>query len=126
MSHTIIYNRADRLIETTVQGELTLNEIKEMVLELTSVAKENHCRLFLNDFREAKIKLSIFEIYDLPKIISGIISAEGLESYRLKRAMVAALHSEDLRFFETVTVNSGQNTKLFYSIDKAREWLLGK
>jgi hypothetical protein len=39
---------------------------------------------------------------------------------------VIASDLKDFEFFETVTVNSGQTTKLFQDMDEAKKWLLKK
>jgi len=67
MSHTIIYNSEEHIIESKVQGDLTLNEAKEIVIEFALIAKEKNCTLLINDYLEATVKLSTLEIHGFPK-----------------------------------------------------------
>ena len=100
MSHTIFYNSETHIVESKIQGDIDLNDTKELIAELVQIAKENNCTLFLGDYRDAKIKLSIVDIYELPKITLGIYASSG--------------------------VNREVNTKIFFDIDEAKKWLLGK
>jgi hypothetical protein len=123
MMHTITYNPRDNIIEVYVQGDLTLQRIKEIVSEVLKACKEQNCLFILSDFREAVVKLSTMEIYELPKVLSEMAVSSGLVVYKLRRAFVAQKRLDDLEFFETVTANKGQNMKLFHDIDDAKEWL---
>jgi hypothetical protein len=49
------------MIEVKVQGDLTLNSVKEIALEVMLFAKEQNSFLILTDLREAMVKLSILE-----------------------------------------------------------------
>ena len=126
MPHTIIYNSEERIIEIKVQGDLSLNEVKEIITEVARVAKEQNCFLVLNDMREATVKLSILEIYGLPKTMVDIAASFGLDVYKFKRAVVIAQPLKVYEFFETVTLNRTQSTKHFFDMDEARKWLSGK
>lgn len=126
MSHTVTYNSEECIIETKIVGALVLGEAKELIAQIVQVAKEKNCFLCLSDYREAELKLSIFEIYDTPKIITDVSASQELLSGRFKRAIVVKEVLQDFYFYETVTLNSGQNAKLFKNIDEAKEWLLHK
>ncbi len=123
MTHTITYNPDMFTLEIKCQGDIALNEIKEIYIESTQVAKKHNCRLVFSDYCEATIKLSTTEIYDLPKILSSILSPSEIPVYELKRALVVAKNLEDYRFFETVTSNRGQHTKIFRDVAEAKKWL---
>jgi hypothetical protein len=126
MPHTITYNSKESVIEINIQGDLFLNEIKEIVTEVIQIAKEQNCLLVLNDMRESTMQLSIVEIYELPKIILDISVSLGLDVRKFKRAFVAEKDLKDYDFFETVTFNRGQHAKLFDDVDEAKKWLFGK
>ena|ERR1700690_3769638 len=126
MPHTIIYNTELHVIEFSVQGDINMKELKEITFEASGIAKEQNCFLYFNDYREATVKLSTMEIYDLPKIISDILASSELSVHKFKRAFVVARDLNDYNFFETVTLNRGQNAKVFYDMDEAKRWLLEK
>jgi len=126
MAHTITYNPDLHIIEIKYQGNATVSELREVFSESMKVAREQDCFLFLSDFSEAKLKLSTLDIYELPDILSGTFASSGIPAYKLKRALIAEKDLEDYRFFETVTSNRGQYTKIFQDVARAREWLLKK
>ncbi len=123
MTHTITYNPAVGIIETVVQGPITLSEAKEIVSEIIQVAAENDCFLCLTDYRQAIIDMSTSDIYSIPKIISNKQGSTGLHSKIFKRAIVVEKGLKDFRFLETVTLNTGQHIKLFTDMDEAKKWL---
>ena len=125
MSHTIIYNLEEHVVEVTIQGDFSLSETKEIIAETIQIAKEQNCFLVLTDMREATMKLSMVEIYEFPKMLTAIFTSSGLSSYKLKRAFVAQKNLKEYIFFETVTLNRSQSIKYFFDMDKARKWLLG-
>ena len=114
------------MIESKIYGNLTLSEVKELLAEYVVIIREKGCILILSDYREAAIKLSTLEIYQVPKIIEGIFASSGLSIHRIKRALVVAEDLKDYLFFETTTSNKGQRAKVFKDITEAREWLLSK
>jgi len=113
-------------MESKIQGILTFNEVKNMIAEMASLAKEKNCRLLLADYSEAVLQLSTVEIYDLPQAASEIVASSGVQLHELKRALVVKNDLNDYRFFETVTLNNGQNAKMFHDIDQAKRWLFAK
>ncbi|MDD2923357.1 MAG: hypothetical protein PHQ36_13820 [Anaerolineales bacterium] len=100
-----------------------MDEIKEVALKVARIAEEQDCFLSLGDYREATVILSTMDIYDLPKIISDTLALAGLPAHKFKRAIIPPKISEDFYFFETVTLNRGQNTKLFQDVEEAKKWL---
>jgi hypothetical protein len=126
MSHTIIYNSEERIIEIKVQGDFSLSEAKEMFTEAVQVVKAQNCFLVLNDMREATMKLSMVEIYKLPKTLAVKVDSLGLSVHKLKRALVVKKDLKDYIFFEDVASNRAQSVKYFFDIDEARKWLSGK
>ena len=126
MLHTLFFNSETKTIEAKMIGDLTFCGTKELITQLAQMAKENNCNLLLNDFNEAIIKLSTFEIYELPKIMLDTFTSVGLNVRLMKRALIVKKDLQDYTFYETVTKNSGQNAKIFNDIDEAKEWLYNK
>jgi len=60
----------------------------------------------------------------MPEIVAGIFSSNGIDFYHLKRALVTTKFLKDFKFFETVSLNRGQNARVFDNIDEAQSWLL--
>ncbi len=126
MSHTVTYNSELHIVESKLQGDMTLGEVKEIVTKIAKMSKEKDCRLIFADFREVTRKLSILQIYELPEHIKKIFTSFGINVLLYKRAHVVAEDFDDYAFHETVMVNRGQNEKVFTDIDKAKKWLIGK
>ena len=123
MDYKITYNPKDQIIETTLRGSITLNDVKGIISEMARLARQHDCHLFLNDYRELLVRLSTIEIYSIPGLISDEADSQGLQARKFKRAIVAK-NSKDLEFLETVTLNQGQVARLFQDMDAARHWLL--
>lgn len=123
MPHTISYNPQYRMIETKFWGELGMDDARQIIEGILQAAGEHGCFLCLSDYREAILKLSTMQIYEVPRIISDVSNSLGVGAHQFKRALVVK-NLEDFRFFETVTWNQGQTLKLFLDIDEARRWLL--
>lgn len=126
MAHTVTYNTDLHAIDMKVYGNLDLSEAKEIISEIIQIGVEKNCFLCLSDYREATVDMSILEIYGVPKIISGMLTQSEISAHKFKRAIVVKKDWKDFHFFETVTLNSGQNAKLFQDIDEAKKWLFEK
>jgi hypothetical protein len=124
MTHTVAYNPDLGLIETLAQGKLTSIEAKEIISEIAQVAIDQNCFLCLSDYREATMDMSTLQIHEIPKVLSNMVMSVGLHPNRFKRAIVVENGFQDFHFFETVTLNAGQNIKLFQDIEAAKTWLL--
>ena len=124
MAHQVTYNPDSGLIESKIQGDLSLEEAKQLIAEIGATAKENNCFLCLSDYREATMNLSTVEIYDIPRILAGSLASIGVDAQKFKRAIVVERSLEDYHFYETVSLNTGQNIKLFLDMDEAKKWLL--
>ena len=126
MTHIVIYNSELHIVESRLQGDMTLGEVDEIITKTAKIAKENDCRLIFNDFREVSRKLSILQIYELPDRIRTIFTSFGINVGLYKRANVVAKDWDEYIFHENVMVNRGQKEKVFTDMDEAKKWLLGK
>ncbi len=124
MSHTVIYNSELHIIESKLQGDMTIGEVEEIVTEIAKIAKEKDCRLIFMDFRNVLKKLSMVEMYRLPDRLKNIFAAFDINILAYKRANVVAKDLDDYIFHENVMVNRGHNEKVFTDIDQAKEWLM--
>ena len=111
------------MITLHFEGLLTLQDALDATADVVRVAKEQGCFRVLTDLREATLKLSMVEVYNLPNLIAEIASTAGLQVYQFKRAMVTPEGEELLPFFETVSRNRHHKVKLFHSIESAEQWL---
>ena len=125
MPYTVIYNSDLHIVESKLQGDMTLGEVKEIVTKIARIAKEKDCRLIFTDFCEVRRKLSILQIYELPDRTKNIFASFGINVSLYKRANVVAKDLDDYVFHENVMVNRGQNEKVFTDMENAKKWLIG-
>ena len=126
MPHTVIYNPELHIVESKLQGGMTIGEVDKFIAKTAKIAKEKDCYLIFTDFREVSRKLSTLQIYELPDRIRNIFASFGINVSFYKRANVAANDLDDYIFHENVMVNRGQNEKVFTDINEAMKWLVGK
>lgn len=124
MPHAVIYDSELHIVESKLQGDMTLGEAEEFIAKTARIAKEKDCRLIFIDFREVSQTLSILQIYELPARIKKIFSSFGINVWLYKRANVVAKDLDSYIFHENVMVNRGQNEKTFTDIDQAKAWLM--
>jgi hypothetical protein len=55
MTHTVIYNSELHIVESKLQGDMTLGEVDEIVTKTAKIAKEKDCRLILTNFGDLRI-----------------------------------------------------------------------
>lgn len=126
MPHTIFYNSEFHIVEAKLQGDMTVSESEEIVIEIARIAKQKDCRSIFIDFCKVSQKLPILEMYRLPNRTKNIFNSFGMNVLLYKRANVVTNDLDDYIFHENVMVNRGQNEKVFTNVDKARQWLIGK
>jgi hypothetical protein len=118
------YNISHCIIETKAHGFISVMEISISMQENLQLALHHNCPLWLIDYTEATVDISLLQILNAAENISIISENLGNMKFHLKRAFVTLNHNEDIRFFENVSVNRGQNLKLFKEVESARKWLL--
>jgi len=123
MLHSIIYD-PQGIILVKFQGPLILAEVRQVMAAVGRLASEHQCFRLLSDTLEMELKLSQFDVYYLPGMFAELISTFGLQVYKFRRAVLVSPNNQILQFFEIVSKNRGQNVKLFYDDESAREWLL--
>lgn len=124
MTHTVIYNSALHIVESKLQGNMTLGEVEEIITKTARIAKEKDCRFILNEFREVSRKLPLWHIYELPDRIRTIFTSFGTNVWLYKRANIVANDWDEYIFHENVMINRGQKEKAFTDIDEAKKWLM--
>ena len=78
----------------------------------------------LSDYRQAELDLSTLDIYLTPRLLAEALAPHGVRASSIKRAIVVSGNLKDFHFFETVTLNTGQDLRMFQDMDAARKWLL--
>ena len=107
-------------IKTSITGTLDLATSKQALLDILSHIKQpGECDVLV-DTREAESLLTISDLYDLGKVLTG--------HHILVRSRICLLvPAKDIKeagFFETVSVNRFVPTKAFTDFEQAITWLL--
>ena len=124
MPHSIEYDPLG-IISIKVQGTLTMTVVRNFAMDAVHLAKEKDCFRVLTDLQEAKLRLSMLELYNLPKVLSEIAATTGLQVYQFKRVVITRDDDEELLpFYENVARNRIQNLRLFHDVESAQQWLL--
>ncbi len=123
MHYSVKHNVEENMIIAEVKGEVGFSALQELGAEIMRVAKQENCQYILTDLREAYLEVTVSEIYFLPQNLAKIARMQEVKLFDVKRAFVAAKDQEILRFYEIVSHNQGQGTRLFYDIEEAKNWL---
>lgn len=123
MAHTITFVERSSVIEVKISGDYYLEEAKQVVKETIEFVENHNCYNVLTDAREAKIHLSVFDLYNASQEIKEKFTPTNLPINKLRRALVVDGETPDLNFLENVNFNKGHAMQVFYDIDEARKWL---
>jgi len=120
MKYEFKYDKERKFIIGHIYGEFDSSLVTKMSSDLVDMMHKYDCSRLLNDLRGAKITPETLDIYVMPKKV-----AQSREAIRCKRALLVNGSLKDYHFLETVSVNSGQQLKIFTDIDTAIDWLIG-
>ncbi|MAY02495.1 MAG: hypothetical protein CMQ38_05900 [Gammaproteobacteria bacterium] len=123
--HSVRYDADNSMILIEYHGVVHKTDVKSIRSRAIELTNEHQCHLSLTDFRDATFELSTLDIVELPESTSKAYSENDLSVANVKRAIVVGDGAEELEFLETVSINRGQNVKLFHDFDQAKAWLLG-
>lgn len=126
MAYEISYEKDLGYMKNKHSGQITFSEIKEMYSNLLALAAEKKCTLFFSDFREVlEGKITITEIYSLPKVFNQIAKKNNINVHECINAILIPEENYLFQFFVTVSNNFAQtNIKLFLDEEEAITWLL--
>ena len=102
---------------------MTLQDIRHAASEALAAAARVRWVHFLADVRQAHLRLTILQLYDLSLVLPevGYLRTHRLAVVRLPHSP----HAADLRLLETVFLNRGYTARLFPEPAPALAWLDG-
>jgi len=118
MKISIVYDQNHNCLIGKFIGDLEAKHVNEYGQEILKMVKIHDCKRFLNDLREADIKLSITDLY-----FASIEAMMGEFNRTWKRALVVKKMTQEIEFYEITASNKGLNLKVFDNYDQALEWL---
>lgn len=120
MRYEIQYDADRNCLLIHIQGTMEASELPGLASDLVALTERHKCERLLNDIREVELRLSTLDIYDIPEL-----AIESGLSPRVRRALLVTSDQKESAFFETVSMNRGQNVRVFTDFDEAMSWLMG-
>jgi len=121
MKYKVQFHSRRGYVRAVVNETVTSELGKQVAGEMVKIAQENNSSLLLIDVRKINIEANAFDIYDLPEHLLGKKS-NLTRQYRF--ALVVTRDVDDPEFFETASVDSGCDVRVFYRLKDAEEWLV--
>ncbi len=131
MAYKVTYSSDEGCVHARIEGAVDLALAQRYAREIITQLRAHHCLRLRNDMRQASLKLSTMDLYDLPAWIEERLEEAGV-SRSCKRALLVARDFRDYEFYETVSRNHGhllevfadaEITGIFRDTTKADEWL---
>jgi hypothetical protein len=118
MDFQVRYDAENKIVIATIHGLVSPITCVPVDLKTVEVAEENHTYRLLSDLRQADLLGGTLDIYELPKVLSS----KGLV-LKYAHALLVDHLCDELKFFETVSINRGYRVRVFMSYEKAVAWL---
>jgi hypothetical protein len=124
MPYTVSYLEDTGIVRIKNWGQLSMNEIVAQTREAASLSQDKHAKLLLSDFSATEVKTSLVDIFQFPDLYQKL----GMDR-TFKIAVLVSnieLNTDELRFYENITLNRGWQVRIFLKEDEATAWLTGK
>jgi hypothetical protein len=117
-AYSLSFNTDGPILRIKLSGQASVNNAAEIARQTHEIIARHPQQLIYIDVREIKGRLKLFEIYEH-------VSGYAKNAPRRRTAVVElASHRESYSFFETVSINSGLNLRVFTKPGEAEAWLL--
>jgi len=119
---TVKYEPTTGIVEATVTGAISSEDLREIATQLFACGRENSASLFVGDYRRATIEFSPFDVFEVPQFQLE----QGLDSAS-RFAVVSPNHDRGRQlaeFYQVVSSNRGWTAATFDSRHEAIDWLL--
>ena len=121
MAWNIQYLPDQEIILVKNSGKNTYEDFIDRARELATLSEEIQVFRILSDNVEMETEMGTLAIYELPRIYQEV----GL-SIKNKIAVLISPQDtgiDDFKFYETVCMNTGYRSKIFFRYEDALEWL---
>ena len=112
------------IVELTMSGTFTDDDIKDAASARIAAGKENGATRFIIDAIDMQLTGSTFSIYDVPAKLYSETKMERTSRIAVLTTATSASR-EIVEFYENVSVNRGWNARAFDDRDTAITWLRG-
>jgi hypothetical protein len=112
----------NKYIEILYSGNVSNDELIDAVLKAKVLSEENGTNVFLADCSNMSGGHSIIDLYNLILLYEQLGLSRTLREAILLPAMPDTI--ENVRFYETASLNRGYTVRLFENREEALGWLL--
>lgn len=123
MTHTVEFDSNENLIIAQAQGDTYILDLVQLLNEIIVIAKQVNCFKILTRLDQANLNVNTIDYYTLPDIVRKTVESHGVNLHNFKRALVCAKDQQVLEFYQLVSHNRGNETKLFHNVQEAKAWL---
>lgn len=123
MSHQITFDAHSGIIIATLHGIADEAEVRAVLKQSSELAIEHQCTRWMNDLTDAEDRLTVLDIFALPKYMEELGNSSGIMIQRIKIAVVIPARTKKHLFAEVVGANRGQNMRVFNDVSAATQWL---
>jgi hypothetical protein len=124
MPYSVTFSEDTRIVRIKNSGQLSMNEIVAQTGEAARLSKDKGSKLLLTDFSAVAVNTSLVDIFQFPELYESL----GMDR-TFKIAVLISnieLNTNELRFYENITLNRGWQVRIFLKEDEAELWLTGK
>jgi hypothetical protein len=111
----------------TYDGELTLTTIFRFAPRISIAIEHNKCYRMVEDYRLATMKMKASDFSKVQNFQINTLEKIGIRFTHIKRAMVIDeknIPPDNLDFYEMLSINLGQNLRVFTDMYQAIKWLM--
>lgn len=112
--------RPKDFIRTKVDGTLSLDASRKLLVSIASLIEEQSDYHVLVDTREAQVALSTADLYELGVAIASLPAI----AHSMTAILAPLSEEERARFLELVAQNRGARVRVFTSFEEAITWIL--
>ena len=108
------------------EGEVNKKVIAKYAPRVALAMQHRDCYKLLEDYRKTIIKKDAAEISEIQTFQMEYLAEKGIPFTQIKRALVmdeSLVTNQDMDFFASLSVNKGQQVKVFTDMYLAIKWL---
>jgi hypothetical protein len=121
------YSPGNDYLLLTYDGELSIQTIFRFSPRVSIAIEHNKCYRMVEDYRQATMNMKASDFSKVQNFQINTLEKLGIRFTHLKRAMVINdnnIPPDDLNFYEMLSINLGQNLKVFTDMYLAIKWLM--
>ena len=121
MPWRLIHLESEEVVETVYSGAVTAEELLAAIRANVAAGQARGVKRFLSDCRPMDAGGSLTDVYELPAVYESLGAGRDWKEAILLPVRPAA--EDELRFYETVSLNKGFRVRIFDSRVAALAWL---